>query len=327
MPYDGNNIKDLDVTKPAEGASYIPELNDSDREIKRVLKNQYKIVSKSANYTLTESDAIVNATVSGINLTLPSPSLVAGGGSSKFYIVKNSSAGDITIIGTIDGQSNLTLKASEMVIIVTDGSAWWRSNPLTPVAHATRHQSGGADAIKLDTLAEPDDNTNLNVNTVRHGLCPKAPGDESLFLRGDSTWATPVFSGSLGYALQFRALMFNPFNQSTYYVGNPDASRLETNKNRIHIPKAGTITRVIVYWCAAEDYGGSGETINVYLRKNNQTDYTIGSWSNTLPRKTMNNGGLSIPMEIADYFEIKIVTPNWSNPPIEVTISGVVFIE
>ena len=40
--------------------------------------------------------------------------------------------------------------------------------------HSSRHESGGADAIKLDDLAAPDDNTDLNATTSAHGLVLKA---------------------------------------------------------------------------------------------------------------------------------------------------------
>lgn len=59
-----------------------------------------------------------------------------------------------------------------------------------PSAHASNHVSGGSDPIKLDDLATPDDNTDLDVSTVRHGLVPKAPNNTTMFLRGDGTWAT-----------------------------------------------------------------------------------------------------------------------------------------
>lgn len=83
-----------------------------------------------------------------------------------------------------------------------------------PGAHAASHQNGGGDeisvtglsglladdqhvldaevkAIKLDDFATPDDNTDLNFGTTRHGLTPKGTnvGD---FLRDDGTWATPA---------------------------------------------------------------------------------------------------------------------------------------
>jgi len=45
--------------------------------------------------------------------------------------------------------------------------------------------------IRIDRLKEGEDNMNLNVNTTRHGLCPKAPNDTTKFLRGDASWAVP----------------------------------------------------------------------------------------------------------------------------------------
>ena len=58
-------------------------------------------------------------------------------------------------------------------------------------SHASRHQSGGADALKLDDLATPDDNTDLDASTTRHGLLPKLPGGTSTFLRADGVFANP----------------------------------------------------------------------------------------------------------------------------------------
>jgi hypothetical protein len=57
------------------------------------------------------------------------------------------------------------------------------------VAHATTHQSGGSDAIKLDDLATPDDNTDLNASATRHGLLPKLSGNPLHTLKGDGTWS------------------------------------------------------------------------------------------------------------------------------------------
>ena len=57
-----------------------------------------------------------------------------------------------------------------------------------PQAHAASHQSGGGDSIKLDDLATPDDNTDLDFGTATHGLVPKGL-DAGDFLRDDGTWA------------------------------------------------------------------------------------------------------------------------------------------
>jgi len=57
--------------------------------------------------------------------------------------------------------------------------------------HASTHQSGGGDAIKLDDMAAPDDNTDLDASTSKHGLMKKFPGGTSDFLRADGTFAAP----------------------------------------------------------------------------------------------------------------------------------------
>jgi hypothetical protein len=65
--------------------------------------------------------------------------------------------------------------------------------------HATHHQSGGIDPIKLDDLATPDDNTDLNVSTSRHGLVPKISGDDDYVLTKSGSaavWAAPTGGGS-----------------------------------------------------------------------------------------------------------------------------------
>ena len=47
-------------------------------------------------------------------------------------------------------------------------------------------------AFKIDDLAQGDDNTDLDANTARHGLCPKLSGSTAQFLRGDGSFATPT---------------------------------------------------------------------------------------------------------------------------------------
>jgi hypothetical protein len=56
--------------------------------------------------------------------------------------------------------------------------------------HNTRHQSGGADSIKLDDLASPDDNADLNASTTAHGLLPKLSGNANEVLTGAGTFVT-----------------------------------------------------------------------------------------------------------------------------------------
>jgi len=60
------------------------------------------------------------------------------------------------------------------------------------LAHAARHASGGADAIKIDDLAAGDDNTDLNASTTKHGLMQKYPNTAQA-LKGDGSWITRNF--------------------------------------------------------------------------------------------------------------------------------------
>lgn len=68
----------------------------------------------------------------------------------------------------------------------------------TTLGHHATHESGGADPIKLDDLAAPDDNTDLDVATNKHGLAPKRDGDATHALLGDATWGHPKGSAHQG---------------------------------------------------------------------------------------------------------------------------------
>ena len=67
--------------------------------------------------------------------------------------------------------------------------------------HQAAHNSAGGDALKLDDLATPDDNTDLNASATRHGLLSKLPGGTTNFLREDGTWS-PAGGGTAREALE-----------------------------------------------------------------------------------------------------------------------------
>lgn len=83
---------------------------------------------------------------------------------------------------------------AELNTAITDATLDDSSSARTPSAHATSHQSGGGDAVKLDDLAAPDDNTDLDASVSAHGLLPKLGGGTTNFLRADGTWAAPAAS-------------------------------------------------------------------------------------------------------------------------------------
>jgi len=187
------------------------------------------------------------------------------------------------------------------------------------------HVGGDGAAITENALSLSDITTG-NANASRHGFCPKVPNDTSKFLRGDGEWAVPSGAGGLGYTLQAAATSFSPSGGITYYIGQPGTAQSTADRNRVYFPKAGTIKRAIVYWCATGT-AGTAEVISVYLSKNNLSDTLIGQWENSEAKKVMNNGELNISVSAGDYFEIKIVCPTWATNPTNVLISVVVYVE
>jgi hypothetical protein len=110
----------------------------------------------------------------------------------------------VDTVRTWRGNSNAPIETTgtafdtlaELNAILTDATLDDSSATRTPSVHAASHQSGGDDAIKLDAFATPDDNTNLNATTDRHGLLPKLGGGTTNYLRADGTWANPGASGA-----------------------------------------------------------------------------------------------------------------------------------
>lgn len=76
----------------------------------------------------------------------------------------------------------------------------------TPLSHATSHQSGGGDAIKLDDLAAPDDTTDLDSSTSRHGLLAKLSNFDGEFMSGVGTWLIPQEHPKTVYELDWSGL-------------------------------------------------------------------------------------------------------------------------
>lgn len=110
------------------------------------------------------------------------------------------------------------------------------------LSHATRHKSGGDDSIKLDELAAPTDNTNLNVSTSKHGLMPKLPGTKQAYM-GDGTWITRT------YDLEFQ-------------IDGGSSVITAGDKPGLRIPIAGTITAARIM--AARGQSNGSISIDVY---------------------------------------------------------------
>jgi predicted transglutaminase-like cysteine proteinase len=90
------------------------------------LERGLNYVEKTANYTITSIDDIVNCTSGTFALTLPSAALNNG----KQYSLKNTGTGVITLnttsSQTIDGNASgvLTLNASESITLLSNNTNW-----------------------------------------------------------------------------------------------------------------------------------------------------------------------------------------------------------
>lgn len=117
-------------------------------------------------------------------------------------------------------------------VIVSDAGAMTgvtTYNGVTVTDHNARHESGGADAIKLDDLAAPDDNTDLDASTSKHGLLKKLGGGTTNFLRADGAWAAPpgsthIFSHKMFQADQMESPVSSNWAVNALAPLIPDAS-------------------------------------------------------------------------------------------------------
>lgn len=155
---------------------------------------------------------------------------------------------------------------------VTDADAR-NTNARTPSAHATSHRSGGSDAIKLDDLAAPDDNTDLDVSITKHGLAPKAPNETTKFLRGDAAWAIP--NGGTSNALK----IYDTVGDLPAAADHSGAVAGVGQTNSYYFSDGSSWTRVGVFVNTGEKYTSSGNLTTL----GGTIDATSGSITLTLP--------------------------------------------
>ena len=78
--------------------------------------------AKTANYTLTSTDYVVDATANSFTFTLPAST------EGRKYVLKNSGTGTITVdttsSQTIDGELTFNLGQHESITVVSDGTNW-----------------------------------------------------------------------------------------------------------------------------------------------------------------------------------------------------------
>lgn len=91
----------------------------------------FKYVAKTADYTLTTDDVVVDVTANSPTITLPTAVVASTGGTlsaGTFYVIKNSGAGTVTLATTsgqtIDGAAPGTIAAGNSLTLVSTGANW-----------------------------------------------------------------------------------------------------------------------------------------------------------------------------------------------------------
>ena len=128
LVYTSDSIFNLDSLTPTEGVgnSFIPELNDTIREIKRAIKTNIGITAKTGAYSLTVTDSVVlcNGT---FTISLPQQVAVSSATISKKYTIVNTGTGIITISPYAgDSLAVTALTAGQTTTIVGNGGTAWR---------------------------------------------------------------------------------------------------------------------------------------------------------------------------------------------------------
>ena len=138
MPtYTGTIIKDLDITTPTEGATPPKELNDADREIKKVLKNTHSIVTVTGTYTALSTDEVILCnSASAMTVNIPQSSTVGSSTFTKRYLIININTGVVTLdpysTETINGSTTKLISTQYSgTEIFTNGSNWFGQSEAT----------------------------------------------------------------------------------------------------------------------------------------------------------------------------------------------------
>jgi hypothetical protein len=98
---------------------------------------------------------------------------------------------------------------------------------VTDFAHHTTHESGGGDSIKLDDLAAPDANTDLNATTTKHGLLLKATAPNVANRRH----FVALDYGETGYE---NKSLFDETNAEALGTAAPGTSLFSSRRDHVH---------------------------------------------------------------------------------------------
>lgn len=126
---DCNDVADLQFEGAWLNGSNIPKVYKFDNSAQHVSKDRGvrgSLVTKTANYTITQTDDIVIFNGTSLTATLPSAGATAIG-TNRQYVVKNINSTSLTVgstSGTIDGASTDTLAQYAVGRYLSDGTNW-----------------------------------------------------------------------------------------------------------------------------------------------------------------------------------------------------------
>ena len=135
-----------------------------------------------------------------------------------------------------------------------------------------------------------------------------------------------TLEANICYTLFVQTPEFDPADSTTYYFAGLSIAPSTTGaERRLHVPRAGTITRVDVTSYAKT--AGSNESLSLYVRKNDTSDTLVATVSTSANLRYFQASGLSVSVAASDYIEMKLVCPAWGTNPVGVYFAGNVFVK
>ncbi len=158
-----------------------------------------------------------------------------------------------------------------------------------------------AKSVKLDDFSAPDDNTDLNATTSRHGLLPKLGGGTTNYLRADGAWAAPAGGGGDGAYTMLADVKLTAAASSISFTNiSQDYDDLFLMLD-MRTDKAGQYDNV--YIKINGDAGANYDTLLVFLSNSSSVGVSKAAIGST-PSSTWQfwaNGALSPSNEFAAY--------------------------
>ena len=115
----------IDFPSSGQNPNYAPAIIQFAEAVSNAFESTLVINTQTSNYVVTVNDDIIRADATGgpMSVTLPTPSLAVG---KIFYIQKiDSSPNPVTVVGTINGQTNFVLNNQyELIQVYSDGTSY-----------------------------------------------------------------------------------------------------------------------------------------------------------------------------------------------------------